>query len=149
VTLLPRKQRLPYLDVFKRVADYLQTMLQNTLQEAVEDPAHAPPAIKDMCPGEAAKQCFSQLQAYWCRDYPFHRVPAEEGDSLVWWQNVEQFASAKILAMLAIKLFSITVNSMADERTNSTLTWFNSPLRGRQDVQTIRDMLQVGQYSIG
>jgi hypothetical protein len=49
---------LPYPDAFKRVADHLQTMFQNTLQEAVEDPAHwhAHQAIKDMCPGEAAKQ---------------------------------------------------------------------------------------------
>jgi hypothetical protein len=48
--------------------------------------------------------------------------------------------------MLAIKLFSILVNSMPDERTNSTLTWFNSPLRGRQSAQTLVDMIQVGQW---
>jgi hypothetical protein len=48
--------------------------------------------------------------------------------------------------MVAIKLFSIMVNSMADERTNSTFTWFNSPIRGRQEINTLRDMIQVGQF---
>jgi hypothetical protein len=47
---------------------------------------------------------------------------------------------------LATKLFSILVNSMPDERTNSNITWFNSPLRGNQDAQTLVDMIQVGQW---
>ncbi|KAJ7812436.1 hypothetical protein B0H14DRAFT_2856806 [Mycena olivaceomarginata] len=36
------------------------------------------------------------------------------------------------------------VNSMPDERTNSHLTWFNSPLRGNQ--KTLVDMIQIGQW---
>jgi len=35
---------------------------------------------------------------------------------------------------------------MPDERTNSTITWFNSPLRGNQNAQTLVDMIQVGQW---
>ena len=35
---------------------------------------------------------------------------------------------------------------MPDERTNSTITWFNSPTRGNQTTQTIVDMIQVGQW---
>ena len=35
---------------------------------------------------------------------------------------------------------------MPDERTNSTITWFNSPLRGNQDAQTLVDMIQIGQW---
>ncbi|KAJ7244234.1 hypothetical protein C8J57DRAFT_1242945 [Mycena rebaudengoi] len=40
----------------------------------------------------------------------------------------------------------MTVTSMADERTNRTLTWFNSPLRGNQKIETLFDMIQVGQW---
>ena len=47
---------------------------------------------------------------------------------------------------LAIKIYAILVNSMPDERTGSTLTWFNSPLRANQDVQTLVDMIQIGQW---
>ena len=35
---------------------------------------------------------------------------------------------------------------MADEQTNSNITWFNSPLRGNQNVQTLIDMIKVGQW---
>jgi hypothetical protein len=45
-----------------------------------------------------------------------------------------------------IKIFSVLVNSMPDERTNSTITWFNSPIRGSQNAQTLVDMIQVGQW---
>ena len=48
--------------------------------------------------------------------------------------------------VLAIRIFSILVNSMPDERTNSTITWFNSPTRGNQVTRTIVDMLKVGQW---
>ena len=35
---------------------------------------------------------------------------------------------------------------MPDERTNSTITWFNSPIRGSQNAQTLVDMIQIGQW---
>lgn len=35
---------------------------------------------------------------------------------------------------------------MPDERTNSTITWLNSPIRGNQKAQTVIDMIQVGQW---
>ena len=35
---------------------------------------------------------------------------------------------------------------MPDERTNSTITWLNSPIRGNQKAQTLVDMTQVGQW---
>jgi hypothetical protein len=35
---------------------------------------------------------------------------------------------------------------MADERTMSTFTWFNSPLRSKQDLTTLVNMTQVRQW---
>ncbi|KAG1884568.1 hypothetical protein F4604DRAFT_1731111 [Suillus subluteus] len=35
---------------------------------------------------------------------------------------------------------------MPDERTNSTITWFNSPIRGNQNAQTLVDMIQIRQW---
>ncbi|KAG6379576.1 hypothetical protein JVT61DRAFT_10080 [Boletus reticuloceps] len=35
---------------------------------------------------------------------------------------------------------------MPDERTGSTLTWLNSPLRANQNARTLIDMIQIGQY---
>ncbi len=48
--------------------------------------------------------------------------------------------------MLAIKIYACTVNSMADERTASNFTWYNSAIRNKQDVKTLSDMIQVRQW---
>jgi hypothetical protein len=47
---------------------------------------------------------------------------------------------------IAVKIFSVLVNSMPDERSGSKITWFNSLLRSRQSVQTLTDMVQIGQW---
>ncbi|KAJ7328756.1 hypothetical protein DFH08DRAFT_940436 [Mycena albidolilacea] len=44
-----------------------------------------------------------------------------------------------------VRIFSMLINSMLDERTNSHLTWFNSPLCGNQKAETLVDMIQIGQ----
>lgn len=44
------------------------------------------------------------------------------------------------------KIFSVLPNSMADERTGSYLTWFNSALRANQKVDTLVNTVQVGQW---
>ncbi|KAM6503262.1 hypothetical protein JOM56_000205 [Amanita muscaria] len=67
-------------------------------------------------------------------------------DPLAWWEKIAPIPSGDVLAILAIKIFSILVNSMPDERTNSTITWFNSKQRGSQQSRTIVDMIQIGQW---
>ena len=81
-----------------------------------------------------------------------------------WWETLEHHPRARVLAvsasafdefdaygncgqqMLAIKIYSTLVNSMPDDRTGSRITWLNSPLRGNQDVSTLVNMIQVGQW---
>ncbi|KAM6503573.1 hypothetical protein JOM56_000516 [Amanita muscaria] len=48
--------------------------------------------------------------------------------------------------LLSVRIFSVLVNSMPDERTNSTITWLNSPVRGNQQSRSIINMIQVGQW---
>lgn len=124
-------QTLPYQTAFERVADLLQDMLLNMLKVAEDEPENAHPALEGLDAGQAASAWYSQLQVFWGGKYPFD-APAADGDPLKWWRALETHPHAKILAMLAVKIFSICVNSMADERTNSTITWLNSPQRGRQ-----------------
>ena len=50
------------------------------------------------------------------------------------------------MQMLAIKLYSLAVNSMAEERTISTFTWLNSNLRNGQHAKTLVDMVQIRQW---
>jgi hypothetical protein len=127
------------------VADFLQGLLLHMLEAAENDPNTAHPALKGLDPSEAAEVWMRQLEAFWLGHYPFD-AEMKDGNPLAWWKGFEKCPDAQILSMLAVKLFAIMVNSMADERTNSTFTWLNSPLRGRQDVQTLRDMIQIRQF---
>ncbi|KAJ3931470.1 MAG: hypothetical protein NXY57DRAFT_1039174 [Lentinula lateritia] len=61
-------------------------------------------------------------------------------------QWLTQIKFARVIGYLAVKIFSITINSMADERTNSMITWFNSPYQGHQTSQTVESMVMVGQW---
>jgi hypothetical protein len=47
---------------------------------------------------------------------------------------------------LAIKIFSIHVNSMEEERTGSVFTWLSPPLRSRISVNMMGAITQVRRY---
>jgi hypothetical protein len=50
------------------------------------------------------------------------------------------------LKYLAIKIYSVRVNSMPEERTVSTFTWLTPALRSRMSVSTMTAMTQTRQY---
>ncbi|TFK47872.1 hypothetical protein OE88DRAFT_1714398 [Heliocybe sulcata] len=77
------------------------------------------------------RQLRAQLLVFWRNQYPFDQ-PLDGQDTLTWWEGLQHHPSADILAMLAIRIFSILVNSMADERTGSCMT--------------LTDMIMIGQW---
>ncbi|KAG9094908.1 hypothetical protein FS749_011541 [Ceratobasidium sp. UAMH 11750] len=66
--------------------------------------------------------------------------------ALEYWTNLSRHPHAQILAYLAIKLFSVVPNSMAEERTVSCFTKLNSPDRARQKTSTLLFMTQIKQH---
>ena len=50
------------------------------------------------------------------------------------------------LKHLAIKIYSVRVNSMPEKRTVSTFTWLTPALRSRMSVSTMTAMTQIRQY---
>ncbi|KAJ7217711.1 ribonuclease H-like domain-containing protein [Mycena pura] len=97
--------------------------------------------------GELAVRLQKQLVAFWSSEAPFH-ADLIDGDIMEWLRNLALGGSARcdVLVMLLQRVFSILVNSMPDERTNSMITWLNSPLRGNQNAQTLINMIKVGQW---
>ncbi|KAF8200408.1 hypothetical protein K438DRAFT_2015690 [Mycena galopus ATCC 62051] len=89
----------------------------------------------------------AQLEACWQGEAPFH-APILNDDVMEWWENPEIGYSphSGVLTMLAVHIFGILANSMPDERTNSNITWLNSPLRGNQKAENLLDMILVGQW---
>ncbi|KAF8594603.1 hypothetical protein BDV93DRAFT_565230 [Ceratobasidium sp. AG-I] len=67
--------------------------------------------------------------------------------ALKWWQNLLNHSNAHILALLAIKLFSICANSMAEERTMSIIPCLNTHLRSCQNVSMLVDQVQIATWS--
>ncbi|KAF8147041.1 hypothetical protein K438DRAFT_1990009 [Mycena galopus ATCC 62051] len=70
---------------------------------------------------------------------PFH-APILNDNAMEWWENLEIGFSPRS-GMLAVHIFGILANSMPDERTNSNITWFSSPLRGNQKAENLLDMI--------
>jgi hypothetical protein len=138
---------MPYPCAYKKTKDYLKNMLKQTLVHIEKFPGTGPELLRMLGPVDAAHKLKNQLEAFWRGEYPFIISEEAKGKNpLEWWQHLEHHMHARILASLAIRIFSILVNSMPDERTNSTITWFNSAIRGNQSVWTIVDMIQVGQW---
>ncbi|EED78338.1 predicted protein [Postia placenta Mad-698-R] len=93
------------------------------------------PRLANLTPGAALNALKSELKAYAKKRNPFF-----------WWVKMQQDDDAHILGALAIKLYSVVPNSMADERTMSMITWLNSACRSKQDVRTLQDYIKIRQW---
>ncbi|KAK7041309.1 ribonuclease H-like domain-containing protein [Favolaschia claudopus] len=135
-----------FAHAYDRVKKFLKSLLKSMIDRISthpDEPVH--PVIEDLGPVATAKAFRNQFDSFWRQEWPFNQG-ISDGDPLKWWKSLALHPQANVLAILGIKLFSMLVNSMPDERTNSHLTWFNSPLRGNQKPETLIDMIQIGQW---
>ncbi|KAJ3713739.1 ribonuclease H-like domain-containing protein, partial [Lentinula guzmanii] len=86
-----------------------------------------------------------QLLAYSRREYPF-TDPIGDKSMLQWWRELLLNPKGRVVAFCAVKLYSILVNSMPDERWGSRKTRMNAPLRNKQKPSTIANMIQIGEW---
>ncbi|KAI0327039.1 hypothetical protein GY45DRAFT_1257848 [Cubamyces sp. BRFM 1775] len=134
----------PIPRAYYRAKEFLKGQLRTELQRNVNH------VVRELAPKRLISDFRHQLMAYAKGEWPFNQ-PLDETKGngrpvLQWWLDLGSHPHAQVLAMLAIKLYSIAVNSMADERTASNFTWFNSALRNRQEVRTLVNMIQVRQW---
>ena len=95
---------------------------------------------------EAIQVPFREQLIQYCRQtYPFNKYH-DSPNALAYWHKIAAHKDAQILAYLAIKLFSIVPNSMAEERTVSAFTKINSSDRGCQTAETVVSMTRVLQH---
>ncbi|KAF8594843.1 hypothetical protein BDV93DRAFT_458235, partial [Ceratobasidium sp. AG-I] len=88
----------------------------------------------------------SQLASFTRCLGPFHQLPSDSSDSRTYWQGLCSVPAADLLAHIGMLLTSIVPNSMAEERTMSTITKLNSPDRASQKVSTLIDMVAIRQH---
>ena len=156
----------------KRAGLCLQKILQKEYGDAYEgdltkkDPKaimkERNPRLAHLTPSQALAALKMELKAYATGDDPFDREFRVGETVRAWWVAVQKkqfgqvlgvyilflaFATLNLLTLkiqaLAIKLYSIAVVSMEDERTMSVITWLNSAKRSSQDVSTVQDHVQI------
>ncbi|KAJ3753918.1 ribonuclease H-like domain-containing protein [Lentinula raphanica] len=138
--------RTPFPDAYERLKEVLKKLLRDVLYLSENDSDECRERLFGECSKVAiADSLKTQVEDFWYGRRPFN-APLSQRTSPEWWRRLQRESNANVLAFLAIKIFSISVNSMTDERTNSYITWLNSPLRGNQLVGTLIDMIQVGQW---
>jgi hypothetical protein len=145
----------------KKTLQRIGTALMGMLRAKYE---HKKVTINGISPHDAVTQLKAQFKMYAEGKWPFNCLFDDNAELMSWWQNLSQHPDAQILAVctisdllivscssfavkyLAIKLFSMTPNSMADERTASTFSWFNSPYRSSQKPSTLVRFAQLRQH---
>ncbi|KAF5366171.1 hypothetical protein D9758_005756 [Tetrapyrgos nigripes] len=92
----------------------------------------------------------TELKAYSRGRYPFNNPfprDASTEEIIIWWRNcLTNDGTAVILPHVAIKLYAIRVNSMADEHTGSTFTAFTPANRSSMSVETMGGKTMVYQF---
>ncbi|KAK7050670.1 hypothetical protein R3P38DRAFT_3174151 [Favolaschia claudopus] len=84
---------------------------------------------------------------YYTRQYPpFSTRSNGWTKAIQYWRSLEEHPESSILAFVAIKIFSVLANSMAEERTVSRFTRTDSRDRASQDARTIVDQTKIHQY---
>ncbi|KAF8149606.1 hypothetical protein K438DRAFT_1988862 [Mycena galopus ATCC 62051] len=133
--------------VLARVKAFIKSLLKGLIDQHQKHNSgcNCHPIFKRKTCLEIVRECQAQLEACWQGEAPFH-APILNDNAMEWWENLEIGYSPRsgVLAMLAVHIFGILANSMPDERTNSNITWFNSPLRGNQKAENLLDMILVG-----
>ena len=154
VATAPQLLTTKYPHAYKRLRKYLHNMLSQCWEQIQNssDPSIGHPVLREKGISNSVNNLKHQIELFWNCDYPFRVVDAEKiTDPLDWWHDIGRHNSTKVLLVwnfnndcglrwefydthqvLAIRIFSILINSMPDECTNSTITWFNLPTWGNQ-----------------
>ncbi|KAF8593834.1 hypothetical protein BDV93DRAFT_460199, partial [Ceratobasidium sp. AG-I] len=128
---------------FGKIGLYLKTLLCRELT------AGTIPAAKDYPNVDSIITVFkTQLAAYARGVYPFvlpSTIPIDFSP-LKHWKKLAKHPDATFLGPLAVKIYSVVPNSMAEERTVSCFTKLNSKDRSAQKISTLVHMTRIRQH---
>ncbi|CDO74690.1 hypothetical protein BN946_scf184960.g4 [Trametes cinnabarina] len=139
---------LPHPRAYDRMKEFVREALKAMYKRHDDHPEeHLDCILVELGRNRASIELKQQLESYWLGLYPFDAAIGTRS-TLAYWIDLKSHPNAPMTnsQIVCIKIFSILVNSMPDERTGSKFTWFNSALRGSQHAQTLVDMVQIGQF---
>ncbi|KAF7760558.1 hypothetical protein Agabi119p4_11234 [Agaricus bisporus var. burnettii] len=130
------------LAAFKRVASFLTNIAEKEIK-------HGHKAELTMWRNRASlfvSKLLNELKAYTRQQYPFNAPYNEDLGPLLWWSALCNNELSQILPILAIKVLSVRINSMEEERTGSVFTWLSPPLRSRISVDMMGAITRVRRH---
>ncbi|KIM90086.1 hypothetical protein PILCRDRAFT_1457 [Piloderma croceum F 1598] len=95
---------------------------------------------------EDGQLLIQQLRAYMYGEAPFRNPLNNLTQHLNWWQALANDSGAQILAIVAIKLFSVSPSEICDECTASKMSAFSTAKRNGLTGANIIHMAQLQQY---
>ncbi|KAJ6573675.1 hypothetical protein B0H10DRAFT_2236950 [Mycena sp. CBHHK59/15] len=127
---------------YARVGEFLFEVLAKELQASRDSPAFDRYSMA----GEIMEVFKLQFEAY-TRQYPPFSVRSHTwSKAMQYWRSLADLPESSILALVAIKVFSILGNSMPEERTVSRFTRTDTRDRANQDARTIVDQTKIYQH---
>ncbi|KAG8750264.1 hypothetical protein FRC12_012964 [Ceratobasidium sp. 428] len=134
---------------FNKFALYLKNLFCIELEHGTI-PAAANYGSDEADVDELVEAFRAQLIGYARGKYPFLAPSSISADfqPLKYWKTLQTHPDASLLAPLAVKLFSVVPNSMAEERTMSNFTAVNTKYRSNQNVSTITHMTRIRQHAL-
>ncbi|KAJ6573317.1 ribonuclease H-like domain-containing protein, partial [Mycena sp. CBHHK59/15] len=127
---------------YARVGEFLFEVLAKELQASCDSPAFDRYSMA----GEIMEVFKLQFEAY-TRQYPPFSVRSHTwSKAMQYWRSLADLPESSILALVAIKVFSILGNSMPEERTVSRFTRTDTRDRANQDARTIVDQTKIYQH---
>ncbi|KAJ6461131.1 hypothetical protein C8R47DRAFT_1241882 [Mycena vitilis] len=128
---------------YTKVGKFLLQVLAKELQAGRD----APVFQRYSTSAEVMNDFKLQFEAY-TRQYPPFNVRSRAFEkALDYWRSLQEVDTACVLAFVAIKIFSILANSMAEERTVSRFTRTDTRDRANQRARTIVAGTQVYQHN--
>ncbi|KAF7768644.1 hypothetical protein Agabi119p4_7887 [Agaricus bisporus var. burnettii] len=130
------------LAVFKRVANFLISTAEKEINHG-----HKPElTIWRNRASVFISKLLNELKAYSRQQYPFNSPYDEDTGPLLWWSALCKNELSQVLPILAIKILSVRVNSMEEERTGSVFTWLSPPLRSRISIDMMGAITRVRRH---
>ncbi|POG59304.1 hypothetical protein GLOIN_2v1487940 [Rhizophagus irregularis DAOM 181602=DAOM 197198] len=97
----------------------------------------------------SAKILKSQMSLYKNREPPFDDDFVESVDTVKnWWSSCELKKNEKHIALLALKLHSITPHNASTERVFSVLNWYLCKRRNKINISHLESMAQIHSFLI-
>ncbi|KAF8176825.1 ribonuclease H-like domain-containing protein [Mycena galopus ATCC 62051] len=130
------------MPAYTKVGLFLLTVLPKELRAGRKHPAFVAYSS-----GNQILDAFKvPFESYTRQCPPFSARSTVWSQPIQYWTAMSQQPEASILALLAIKIFSILPNSMAEERTVSRFTHNDSVDQASQDASTIVNLTKIYQH---